>query len=55
VIVAVPLITTVVILVQETWVREIEETDAIRAAEALQVPDPGLPVSEVREPLSPRA
>jgi predicted PurR-regulated permease PerM len=53
-IVAVPLITTVVILVQETWVREIEKTDAIRAAEALQVPE-GLPASEVREPLSPRA
>jgi predicted PurR-regulated permease PerM len=37
--VAVPIISAVVILTEETWVREIEEADARRTAEALAVPE----------------
>jgi predicted PurR-regulated permease PerM len=48
--VAVPIISAVVILVQETWVKEIEEADERRTTEALKVPDPGATISETIEP-----
>jgi predicted PurR-regulated permease PerM len=44
--VAVPIISAVVILTEETWVREIETADARRTAEALKVPSAGAPISE---------
>ena len=47
--VAVPIISAVVILVQETWVREIEAADERRTAEALKVPSPGATVSDAVE------
>ncbi len=47
--VAVPIISAVVILVQETWVREIEAADARRTAEALKVPEPGATIPEAVE------
>jgi predicted PurR-regulated permease PerM len=37
--VAVPIISAVVILTEETWVREIEDADAQRTVEALRVPE----------------
>ncbi len=47
--VAVPIISAVVILTEETWVREIETADARRTAEALKVPPAGAPISDVVE------
>jgi predicted PurR-regulated permease PerM len=47
--VAVPIISAVVILTEETWVREIETADARRTAEALKVPAAGAPISDVVE------
>jgi predicted PurR-regulated permease PerM len=44
--VAVPIISAVVILTEETWVREIETADAQRTAEALKVPSSGAPISD---------
>ena len=46
---AVPIISAVVILTEETWVREIETADARRTAEALKVPPTGAPISDVVE------
>jgi predicted PurR-regulated permease PerM len=48
--VAVPIISAVVILTEETWVKEIEAAEDRRTAEALKVPTPGAPVSEAAEP-----
>jgi predicted PurR-regulated permease PerM len=48
--VAVPIISAVVILTEETWVKEIEAAEERRTAEALKVPTPGTPVSEAVEP-----
>jgi predicted PurR-regulated permease PerM len=47
--VAVPIISTVVILTEETWVREIEAAEARRTAEALKVPPGGAPLSDAVE------
>jgi predicted PurR-regulated permease PerM len=44
--VAVPIISAVVILTEETWVREIETADARRTADALKVPPSGAPISD---------
>ena len=44
--VAVPIISAVVILTEETWVREIEAADARRTAEALKVPPAGAPIAD---------
>jgi predicted PurR-regulated permease PerM len=44
--VAVPIISAVVILAEETWVREIETADARRTADALKVPPSGAPISD---------
>jgi predicted PurR-regulated permease PerM len=47
--VAVPIISAVVILTEETWVREIEMADARRTADALKVPPSGAPISDAVE------
>src|SRR5919108_2644062 len=47
--VAVPIISAVVILTEETWVREIETADARRTAEALKVPSAGTPIADAVE------
>jgi predicted PurR-regulated permease PerM len=44
--VAVPIISAVVILTEETWVRELETADAQRTADALKVPPSGAPISD---------
>jgi predicted PurR-regulated permease PerM len=44
--VAVPIISAVVILTEETWVREIETADARRVADSLKVPPSGAPISD---------
>jgi hypothetical protein len=48
--VAVPIISAVVILTEETWVREIEAADERRTAEALKVPQPGETIPDAVEP-----
>jgi predicted PurR-regulated permease PerM len=48
--VAVPIISAVVILTEETWVREIEAADERRTAEALKVPSPGSSIADAVEP-----
>jgi predicted PurR-regulated permease PerM len=48
--VAVPIISAVVILTEETWVREIEAADERRTAEALKVPSPGASLADAVEP-----
>jgi predicted PurR-regulated permease PerM len=51
--VAVPIISAVVILTQETWVKEIEDAEARRTAEALAVPEPGATIPETLEQSEP--
>jgi predicted PurR-regulated permease PerM len=52
--VAVPIISAVVILTEETWVREIEAAEARRTAEALKVAKPGTSIADaVEEPPGP--
>jgi predicted PurR-regulated permease PerM len=52
--VAVPIISAVVILTEETWVREIEAAEARRTAEALKVAKPGKSIADsVEEPPGP--
>jgi predicted PurR-regulated permease PerM len=48
--VAVPIISAVVILTEETWVREIEAAEERRTAEALKVPSPGSSLADAVEP-----
>jgi predicted PurR-regulated permease PerM len=48
--VAVPIISAVVILTEETWVREIEAAEERRTAEALKVPSPGSSLADAAEP-----
>jgi predicted PurR-regulated permease PerM len=47
--VAVPIISAVVILTEETWVREIEAADARRTEAALKVASPGMPIADAVE------
>jgi predicted PurR-regulated permease PerM len=49
-VVAVPIIASIVILTEELWVKEVESAYARRTAEALKVPEPGVTISETLEP-----
>lgn len=48
--VAVPIISAIAILTEETWVKEIEHADERRTAEALKVPNLGETIPEAVEP-----
>jgi predicted PurR-regulated permease PerM len=49
-VVAVPIIASIVILTEELWVKEVESAYARRTAEALKVPEPGATVAETVGP-----